>query len=97
MNTQTLINKASYDSLLRKDTIERLFERMFEIIRESVREDGKFEIEEFGSFKVAHKVATKHFDERKKQFVAIPPKDKIIFTPSQFLNDRINRKADKGG
>ena len=92
MNTQTLINKAAYDSLLKKDTIERLFERMFEIIRENVREEGKFEIEEFGSFKVAHKVAARYYDERKKGFVLIPPKDKIVFTPSQFLNDRINKK-----
>ncbi len=97
MNKQTLINKAAYESLLKKGTIEKLFDRMFEIIRESVREEGKFEIEEFGSFKVAHKVAAKYFDEGKKQFVAIPPKDKIVFTPSQFLNDRINKKRDEGG
>lgn len=90
MNKNTLLNKVKYKSSLRKDTAEKLFDRMFEMIRESVKEKRYFEIEEFGKFQILHKHMAKEFDTKKKTDILIPPKDKILFTPSQTLLENIN-------
>ena len=91
MNKKSLLNKAAYKSDLRKDLAKKLFDRMVEIINESLKEEKEFTIEEFGRFEVVHRKMQKGIDHKKKAEVLLPPKDKIVFTPSQILLDNINR------
>lgn len=90
MNKNTLLNKVKYKSSIRKDTAEKLFDRMFEMMRESVKEKRYFEIEELGKFEILHRHLAKEYDSKKKTDVLIPPKDKILFTPSVTLLENIN-------
>jgi nucleoid DNA-binding protein len=91
MNKKTLLNKVTYKSTLQKEICEKIFDRMFEMIREKINEERSFEIEEFGKFEVLHKHMSKTFDTGKKVDVLLPPKDKILFTPSPVLLGKINR------
>ena len=93
MNKNTLLNKVVYKSPLNKETAEKIFGRMFEMIREKMKEDRYFEIEEFGKFEILHKHMYKEYDNKKKHEVLIPPKDKVLFTPSPVLLDNINRSG----
>lgn len=94
MNKNTLLNKVIYKSPLNKETAEKIFGRMFEMIREKMKEDRYFEIEEFGKFEILHKHMYKEFDSKRKVEVLIPPKDKVLFTPSPVLLDSLN-SSDK--
>ena len=91
MNKKTLLNKVTYKSNLRKDLAKKVFDRMVEIINESLKEEKQFTIEEFGRFEVVHRKMQRGIDHKKKAEVLLPPKDKIVFTPSQILLDNINR------
>jgi nucleoid DNA-binding protein len=90
MNKKTLLNKVKYNTLIKNDSIEKVFDRMFEIIRENVKENRYFEIEEFGKFEILHKHIAKEYDAKKQSDVLVPPKDKILFTPSGTLLEKLN-------
>lgn len=94
MNKKTLLNKVSYKCQLRKETTEKLFDRMFEMVRERVRKDRYFEIDEFGKFEILHQHMRKEYDSKKKSEVLLPPKDKVLFTPSPVLLEKINRSGE---
>lgn len=94
MNKKTLLNKVVYKSPLNKETAEKVFARMFEMIREKMNEDRHFEIDEFGKFEILHRHMYKEYDSKKKHEVLIPPKDKVLFTPSPVLLDNINRRDE---
>lgn len=94
MNKKSLLNKIIYKSTLRKDTAEKIFDRMFELMKESVKENKGFGIDEFGNFEVIHIHMRKEFDSKKKSEVLIPPKDKVLFTPSGVLLDNINETVE---
>ncbi|MCB0720859.1 MAG: HU family DNA-binding protein [Ignavibacteriae bacterium] len=94
MNKKSLLNKIIYKSTLRKDTAEKIFDRMFELMKESVKENKGFGIDEFGNFEVIHIGMRKEFDSKKKSEVLIPPKDKVLFTPSGVLLDNINETVE---
>jgi nucleoid DNA-binding protein len=94
MNKKTLLNKVTYKSTLNKETCEKIFDRMFEMLREKINEDRSFEIEEFGKFEVLHKHMSKEYDTSRKVDVLLPPKDKILFTPSPVILGKINHNGE---
>ena len=63
---------------------------MFEMIKESVRDERYFEVEEFGKFEILHKHMVKEYDAKLQKEVLIPPKDKVLFTPSPSLLEKLN-------
>jgi len=90
MNRESLINKIYIKSPLSKDKSVKVFTKLFELIRESTKNDKCFEIKGFGIFKVERRNSQIISDFNRKIEVLLPPKDKIVFTPSDELLQKIN-------
>lgn len=91
MNSQSFLNKVLSKSKFSKNTTKMIYEKMFEIIKQSLEEGKCFEIEGFGTFVVEFRPMQTIVDYNRKVELLLPPKDKIIFHPSEHLKDMLNK------
>jgi nucleoid DNA-binding protein len=91
MNKKSLFNKASFKSSLDKKTGKAVFERAFEIIAQNVKKREPVEIEGLGKFEVVHRKMKKAVNNKRRAEMLLPPKDKIVFTPSPELLMKLNK------
>lgn len=90
MNKKSLFNKAAFKSSLDKKTGKAVFERVFELIAEKVKKREPVEIDGLGKFEIVHRKMKKAVNNKKRAEMLLPPKDKIIFTPSTELIIKLN-------
>jgi len=90
LNKKSLLNKVNVKSPFDGDKSEKLLELLLEEIRYAVLDGSSFEIEGFGKFTKEHREMKTLLYPRKKAEILVPPKDKIIFTPSDEMLKRIN-------
>lgn len=89
MNSQTLLNRVIIKSTFNKDLSESILNFVFAEIRRIVKERKHLSISELGDFKVVHRKMQIRMDEDGHAEVLLPPKDKVIFKPSQSLINRL--------
>jgi nucleoid DNA-binding protein len=91
MNSQSFLNKLLSKTKFNKSISKEIYEKVFEIIKQSLEEKKYFEIEDFGVFKVEFRPMQTIIDYNRKLELLLPPKDKIVFHPSERLKDILNR------
>jgi len=91
MNSQSFLNKLLSKTKFNKSISKEIYEKVFEIIKQSLEEKKYFEIEDFGVFKVEFRPMQTIIDYNRKLELLLPPKDKIVFYPSERLKDILNR------
>jgi nucleoid DNA-binding protein len=90
MNKDSLVNKIYVKSPFNKGKSLSIFNRIISLIKSSVKEDSKFDIENFGDFTVERREMRNIIDTGKKAIILLPPKDKVVFNPSKNLIKDIN-------
>ena len=92
MNTKSFINKVSVKSPFDKEQSNKMLDFLFDEIKRAVIDERLVEIENIGTFKVEHRKMTTAVNIKKKAEILVPPKDKVVFIPSdkllKMLNDR---------
>lgn len=91
MNSQSFLNKVLRKSKFTKNTSKIIYEKVFELIKKSLEEEKCFEIEGFGKFTVEFRPMQTIIDYNRKLELLLPPKDKIVFYPSERLKDMLNK------
>lgn len=83
MNRDSLLNKVRIKSNFDKKTAEWVFNATFEEIKKSILKKRILMIDEIGIFEVEHRNTKTIIDYGKKTEVLLPPKDKLVFKPSE--------------
>ncbi len=87
MNKDSFINKVRIKSSFDKQTAENVFNATFDEIKKSVLKKKFLLIDEIGVFSVEHREMKTIIDGKKRAEVLLPPKDRLVFKPSEtFIN-----------
>lgn len=89
MNAQTLLNKSRIKSSFSKELSENIFRFLFDEVRRIIKEEKHISISELGDFSVVHRKMQTRVDEGGRAEILLPPKDKIIYNPSDSLINRM--------
>ncbi len=73
-----------------KKLIENLLEDIFEVLLESLKNDGKVKISNFGTFVLRHKKSRIGRNPKTKKEAIISERNVILFKPSKFFKKKIN-------
>ncbi len=73
-----------------KKLIENLLEDIFEVLLESLKNDGKVKISNFGTFILRHKKSRIGRNPKTKKEAIISERNVILFKPSKYLKKKIN-------
>jgi nucleoid DNA-binding protein len=90
MNNKSLLNKILFRSKLDRAKTEDVFNFIFNTISEKLKEHKTVSIDGLGEFKVRHNGIKRAVDKKRNREYILPPKDKLIFTPSDELVTKIN-------
>ncbi|MFA5011796.1 MAG: HU family DNA-binding protein [Ignavibacteria bacterium] len=89
MNAQTLLNKSRIKSSFSKELSENIFRFLFDEVRRIIKEEKHISISELGDFSIVHRKMQTRVDEGGRAEILLPPKDKIIYNPSDSLINRM--------
>ena len=89
MNSKTLLNKVVIKSTFNKELSESILKFVFDEIQKIIKEQKHLSIYELGDFSVVHRKMQLRGDEDGHAEILLPPKDKIIFKPSENLINRL--------
>ena len=92
---QTLTKKEIINSIymqlgFSKKLIETVLEDIFEILLDSIKEEGKVKISNFGTFILRHKKSRVGRNPKTKKETIISQRNVILFKPSKYLKNKIN-------
>ena len=77
-----------------KKLIENIIEDIFEILLKSLKERGKVKISNFGTFILRHKKSRIGRNPKTKKEAVITERNVILFKPSKFLKNKINKNVN---
>ena len=89
MNSKTLLNKVVIKSTFDKELSESILKFVFAEIQKIIKERKHLTILELGDFSIVHRKMQLRGDEDGHAEVLLPPKDKIVFKPSENLINRL--------
>ena len=78
-----------------KKLIENIIEDIFEIILQSLQENGKVKISNFGTFILRHKKSRIGRNPKTKKETLISERNVVLFKPSKEFRDFINLRNDE--
>jgi nucleoid DNA-binding protein len=90
MNKKSLIRKVNDRCAFDRETGTMIFNRIFELVKKTLTDEKRFDIEGFGEFSVKHRKMKTMIDFKLKADVLLPPKDRLVFLPAYNLKHRIN-------
>tara|TARA_B100001250_G_C19809972_1_gene795280 strand:- start:1056 stop:1349 length:294 start_codon:yes stop_codon:yes gene_type:complete len=73
-----------------KNLIENIIEDIFDILLESLKENGKVKISNFGTFTLRHKKSRIGRNPKTKKEAVISERNVVLFKPSKSLKNKIN-------
>ena len=73
-----------------KNLIENIIEDIFDILLESLKENGKVKISNFGTFTLRHKKSRIGRNPKTKKETVISERNVVLFKPSKSLKNKIN-------
>jgi len=91
MNKKSLLNRISVNSPFDKEKSDKIFDRIITLVKQCMIENGSFDAGDLGSFEVEHRKMKRVIDYGRKTEILLPPKDKLVFTPSGKLIEKLNR------
>ncbi|MDD5362667.1 MAG: HU family DNA-binding protein [Ignavibacteria bacterium] len=85
MNRNSLLNRIRIKSTYTRELANNIFDFTFSEIRKGILNNRSILIDEFGVFESEHRKMTTVTDLKMKTEVLLPPKDRLIFKPSEEL------------
>ena len=72
--------------------IESIYDNIFLIVKKGLKNDGKFKISKFGTFKVLFKKARFGLNPKSKVKYSISERKVVVFSPSKIVKNKLNGK-----
>ena len=90
LTKKEIINSIYMQLGFSKKLIETVLEDIFEILLDSIKEEGKVKISNFGTFILRHKKSRLGRNPKTKKEAIISQRNVILFKPSKYLKNKIN-------
>ena len=90
LTKKEIINSIYMQLGFSKKLIETVLEDIFEILLDSIKEEGKVKISNFGTFILRHKKSRVGRNPKTKKEAIISERNVVLFKPSKFLKNKIN-------
>ncbi len=90
LTKKEIINSIYMQLGFSKKLIENILEDMFEILLNSLKNNGKVKISNFGTFILRHKKSRIGRNPKTKKEALISERNVVLFKPSKFLKNKIN-------
>tara|TARA_B100002052_G_scaffold224509_1_gene206626 strand:+ start:1013 stop:1306 length:294 start_codon:yes stop_codon:yes gene_type:complete len=90
LTKKEIINSIYMQLGFSKKLIETVLEDIFEILLDSIKEEGKVKISNFGTFILRHKKSRVGRNPKTKKETIISQRNVILFKPSKYLKNKIN-------
>ncbi len=87
MNTADLMQSVSEKSELSKSDTKELYEILTDIIHEKFSSETGIVIPQFGTFRIKEKQSRKSYNPASKEYVQLPKKLLLSFTPAAQLKE----------
>ena len=94
LTKKEIINSIYMQLGFSKKLIENIIEDIFEILLKSLKEKGKVKISNFGTFILRHKKSRIGRNPKTKKEAVITERNVILFKPSKFLKNKINKNVN---
>ena len=76
-----------------KNLIENILDDVFDVILNSLKDNGKVKITNFGTFILRHKKSRMGRNPKTKKQALISERNVILFKPSKILKNKINNES----
>ncbi len=90
LTKKEIINSIYMQLGFSKKLIENILEDIFEILLNSLKNNGKVKISNFGTFILRHKKSRVGRNPKTKKEALISERNVVLFKPSKFLKNKIN-------
>lgn len=87
---QDLYGKISEEAGVSKKTTDGFLRTLFDVIEEALKRDGIVKVPGFGTFKIVQVEQRKSVNVRTKEEIIIPAYQKVTFTPTKEVKDKVN-------
>ncbi len=87
---QDLYGKISEEAGVSKKTTDGFIRTLFDVIEEALKRDGIVKVPGFGTFKLVQVEQRKSVNVRTKEEIVIPAYQKVTFTPTKEVKDKVN-------
>ncbi len=91
MTRKKIVDTIALETGLTKGKIVSVLHALKEVMISVLKKEGRFPIVGFGIFSVRHRKGRRGRSPRTGETLLLPPKDYLVFKPSQKLNERLNR------
>ena len=95
LTKKEIINSIYMQLGFSKKLIENILEDMFEILLNSLKNNGKVKISNFGTFILRHKKSRVGRNPKTKKEALISERNVVLFKPSKDFKEFINTKNEK--
>ena len=76
-----------------KNLIENILDDVFDVVLNSLKDNGKVKITNFGTFILRHKKSRMGRNPKTKKQALISERNVILFKPSKILKNKINNES----
>ena len=93
LTKKDLINSIYMQLGFSKNLIENILDDVFDVILNSLKDNGKVKITNFGTFILRHKKSRMGRNPKTKKQALISERNVILFKPSKILKNKINNES----
>ena len=93
LTKKDIINSIYMQLGFSKNLIENILDDVFDVILNSLKNNGKVKITNFGTFILRHKKSRMGRNPKTKKQALISERNVILFKPSKILKNKINNES----
>tara|TARA_B100000614_G_C14108291_1_gene310300 strand:- start:138 stop:431 length:294 start_codon:yes stop_codon:yes gene_type:complete len=93
LTKKDIINSIYMQLGFSKNLIENILDDVFDVILNSLKDNGKVKITNFGTFILRHKKSRMGRNPKTKKQALISERNVILFKPSKILKNKINNES----
>ena len=93
LTKKDLINSIYMQLDFSKNLIENILDDVFDVVLNSLKDNGKVKITNFGTFILRHKKSRMGRNPKTKKQALISERNVILFKPSKILKNKINNES----
>tara|TARA_B100002051_G_scaffold23929_1_gene18659 strand:- start:585 stop:878 length:294 start_codon:yes stop_codon:yes gene_type:complete len=93
LTKKDIINSIYMQLGFSKNLIENILDDVFDVVLNSLKDNGKVKITNFGTFILRHKKSRMGRNPKTKKQALISERNVILFKPSKILKNKINNES----
>ena len=97
MTKKEIVRSISEDLGLTQQKTKTIVQKVFDVILQTLVEDGRVELRNFGVFEVKQRAPRKARNPKTGETVDVPEKRVVTFKPGQIMQQRVEESGNSNG